>query len=231
MKIHGFICQWKGQEENAIALQRAMEPFIDVTVISTEESIREKHPHWIHLDQGAYFSQQWNQARDLFSGDIFFQMQSDARFDDFERLFQKVATVFSTGRVGVYEPNINFTAHQYEIGRLQSFDNNLYEIPMTDTICWFIGADILFQLPPIDLSINTLGWGVCAAIAALCHINNKVCVRDYSFTVIHPEGSGYSNKKAMAEKLKYFESLDPAIRREITSIHKKQWRMNRKMVP
>src|SRR4026209_2832619 len=101
MKIHGFLCHWKGHEQNAILLQKKMEPFINLTVISTDRSLESQHPDWIYLDQTAYFSEQWNKAIELFSGDIFFQIQADVSFDDFERLFERVPSQFRSHPIGV----------------------------------------------------------------------------------------------------------------------------------
>ncbi len=220
MKIHGFLCQWKGHEQNAVALQEKIEPFIDLTVISTQENPKPKYPNWIYLTENAYFSEQWNKAVQLFSGDIFFQIQADACFDDFEALFKKVKALFLSERIGVYEPNIEVTAFQYDSSRLPAFSDKVYEVPLTDSICWFIKGDILLKLPRIDLNVNKYGWGICAAIAAITHLNNKICVRDYSFTVHHPPARGYPGAKALNERRKYIQTLEQSVAEEIKHIYK-----------
>ncbi|MCI0417177.1 hypothetical protein L0222_30775 [bacterium] len=220
MKIHGFICNWKGHELNAIHLAEKLKPLIDVTVISTDPGIREKHSDWIHLDESAYFSEQWNLAVRLFTGDIFFQIQADAFFDDFPNLFQKAKATFSEGSIGVYEPNIDLTAYDYDLSKLSGYKENIFEVPLTDTICWFISADILVQLPPVDLAINKYGWGVCAAIAAISHLNKKLCVRDYDFTVRHEPGRGYSTEAALKERGRYLRSLPTNIAQEMKWIYR-----------
>jgi hypothetical protein len=192
---------------------------IDVTVISTEQNLAVKHPDWIHLEESAYFSAQWNKAVELFSSNIFFQIQADARFNDFERLFEKVTTLFETGRVGVYEPNIDVTAYEYDKSKLLTFAENIYEVPLTDSICWFIAADIVLQLPVVDLSVNRYGWGICAAIAALARLNKKVSVRDYTFTVDHPPTRGYPTEIALKERQNYVKTLPPELAKEIKTIY------------
>jgi hypothetical protein len=220
MKFQGFICNWKGHEGNAIDLHKKIKPLIDVTVISTDSRIRKKHPEWIHLEESAFFSEQWNTAVRLFSGDIFFQIQADAHFDDFTGLFRKVQALFSEVPVGVCEPYINVTAYDYDRSKLSRYKENIYEVPLTDSICWFVSAEILAQLPVIDLTINKYGWGICAAIAALCRLSNKLCLRDYDYMVQHSPGRGYSTELALKERGQYVKSLPPSIAQEIKSIYR-----------
>jgi hypothetical protein len=221
MKLHGFLCHWKGHEENAVTLQKKIEPFIDLTVISTDDSLQSKHPDWVYLNETAYFSEQWNKAAELFSGDIFFQVQADVSFDDFERLFEKVRSQFRSHPIGVYEPCIEFSGFQCNKSDLPHIAESVYQVPLTDSICWFIAGDILRQLPRIDPSVNFYGWGVCAAISALSHLNNKLSVRDYEFKVHHPRTRGYRRRKALEDRARYMESLGPTVVTEMESIYKR----------
>jgi hypothetical protein len=220
MNIHGFLCHWKGHEENAVLLQRQIQPFIHLTVISTDRSLQSQHPDWVYLDETAYFSEQWNKAVELFSGDIFFQIQADVSFNHFERLFENIRSCFRSHPIGVYEPCIEFSGFQCDKSDLQHVAQDIYRVPLTDSICWFIASDILFQLPPIDPSVNFYGWGVCAAISAIAHLNKKLSVRDYEFIVNHPRSRGYSKDKAMNDRRRYREQLGPAIADEMKSIYK-----------
>jgi hypothetical protein len=230
MKIQGFIFNWKGHEANALALEEKIGKLIEVTVINSEEQLSGSHPGWVHLDDTAYFSAQWNKALELFDADILFHIQADADFDEFETLFARARSVFEKHRPGVYEPNVDYTDIQYDKLRLQSLGPDLFVVPFTDCTCWFITGDIVRQLPPVDLSQNKYGWGIPRAIAALSHLSGRPCVRDYAFTIRHPRGRGYSSESA-AEQLKaYVGSLGPEVRDEISRLEEVRARLREKPI-
>jgi hypothetical protein len=218
VKIQGFIFNWRGYEANALALEEKSGKFIEVTVINSEEQLSRARPGWVHLDDSAYFSAQWNKAVELFDADIFFHIQADAEFDQFDALFARVKFFFENHRLGVYEPNVDFTAYQYDRSRLRSIESEVFEVPQTDCTCWFVAGEILRKLPTVDLSINRYGWGIDRAIAALCRLNERLCVRDYRFTVGHPRSRGYCSAEAQRQLLAYQQSLSPEIGKEMARL-------------
>jgi len=218
MKIQGFIFNWKGHEANAKALEEKCGRVIDVTVINSEECLKEEHKSWVHLDDSAYFSAQWNRAMELFQGDVLFHIQADATFNRFEDLFAKAQRCFETYPLGVYEPNVDFTPHQFRKSLLRELEAGVHEVPMTDCTCWFIAGDIARKLPSIDLTINRYGWGVSRAIAGLSRLSGKLCVRDYNFKIQHPRGTGYSSKDAAYQLVTYLGCLSPELTREMIRI-------------
>jgi hypothetical protein len=215
MKIQGFVFNWKGRQTNARALEEKIGRLIDVTVINSEEQLNAQYPGWIHLDDTAYFSAQWNKAVELFDADIFFHIQADAEFDDFEALLAKAGRLFEKYGLGACEPNVDYSSVQYEKSRLPSIEPNVFVVPMTDSTCWFIAGEILRKLPRIDLSINRYGWGIPRAIAALSRLSGMRIVRDYNFTVKHPKSTNYPLEPAMRQLKAYIWSLDPELRTEI----------------
>jgi hypothetical protein len=215
MKIQGFVFNWKGYQNDARALEEKIGRFINVTVINSEEHLNAKYPEWSHLDDTAYFSAQWNKAVELFNADIFFHIQADAEFDDFEALLAKTERLFEKYGLGACEPNVDYSSVQYEKSSLPSIEPNVLVVPMTDSTCWFIAGEIMRKLPPIDLSINRYGWGIPRAIAALSRLSGMRIVRDYNFTVKHPRSTGYPLGAAMQQLKAYIWSLDPEVRTEI----------------
>lgn len=220
MKIDSFIFNWKGHEANAHALELKIGKFTKVTVINSEEHLRDKHPGWAHLNDQAYFSAQWNEACRLFDGDILFHIQADAYFDQFETLFAKVRLLFQKYPIGVYEPNVDYTSIRYNKLRLRAVEPDLLEVPKTDCTCWFISKDVVKQLPLVDVTVNKYGWGIPRAIAAVSHLSGRRCVRDYNVTIRHPKGRGYSTEEAKLHLRNYLESLDPEVKQEISRIDK-----------
>lgn len=229
LKLQAFVFNWKGHEANALALERAIGRWTDVTVINSDAGLSGPRADWVHLGESAYFSAQWNKALELFEGDVLFHIQADARFDDFERLFARATSLLGRGDIGIYEPGVDFTAFRYDTSRLRAIETQLFEVPFTDTTCWFVGADLLGELPPVDLSANRYGWGIAPAVAAVCHLKGKLCVRDYRFRVMHPRGRGYPSQIADRERDAYLSSLGPEIAREAARLY--EWRARVRPAP
>lgn len=210
-RIQGFIFNWKGHEPNARALEKKLETLIEVTVVNSDERLSDSYPKWIHLDDTAYFSAQWKTAVELFDADILFHIQADAEFDRFEELISKAEVLFDRYRLGVYEPNVDYTGIRYAKSMLRQIEPDLLEVPVTDCTCWFIAGEIIRKLPPLDLSINQFGWGIPRAIAALSRLDGRMCVRDYNFSIKHPKGRGYPSAAAMQQMKAYIRSLGPEL--------------------
>jgi hypothetical protein len=216
MKIQCFIFNWKGHEARAAALEKKLASLVKVTVINSEEQLNDEHPGWVHLDDSAYFSAQWNKAVELFDADIFFHIQADADFEQFAPIFAKARSLFEKYKLGVYEPNVDYTDIRYDKTKLRPIESDVLEVPFTDCTCWFIDGELVRQLPPIDTTLNTYGWGIPRAIAALARLNGKLCVRDYNFVISHPKGRGYPSAVALEEFRTLASSLSPEIRDEIS---------------
>jgi hypothetical protein len=216
MKIQAFIFNWKGHEARAAALEEKLAKLVHVTVINSEEQLSTPRPGWVHLDDTAYFSAQWNKALELFDADILFHIQADADCGQFEPLIERARALFEKHELGVYEPNVDYTDIQYDKSRLRPIETDLLEVPFTDCTCWFISGEIIRKLTPVDLAINQYGWGIPRVVAALARLNGQLCVRDYDLPVQHPKGRGYSSSEAMVQLKAYLATLDPQIKHEIS---------------
>jgi len=209
--MQAFIFTWRGQRQAARALEAQIARVLPVTVISSEGPEIGDGPGWVYLDDTAYFSAQWNRAVELFDDDVLFHIQADASCHRMEDVIAAASRCFSDYRIGVYEPNVDFTECEYDPSRLRAVAPGLYEVPQTDCTCWFIANDIVRALPRIDLSINTYGWGICGAICAIARRSGRLCVRDYNFTIEHPKHRGYSDVVAAEQRYNFMKTLDPRI--------------------
>jgi hypothetical protein len=227
VKIQGFIFNWKAHEARAVALERAIRHCIPVTVINSEEPLSSPRDHWVHLGDSAYFSAQWNKAIELFAGDILFHIQADAHCGDFERLFARASCMFQRGDVGVYEPEVNFSGFRYDTSQLRVIDDHVFEVPLIDQTCWFVAGNVVRELPPVDLSANRYGWGISVAVAAVCQLQQKMCVRDYSLSVTHPRRRGYPAEIAGRERDGYLTSLGTQIASEADRLYAWRSRVSR----
>jgi hypothetical protein len=207
MKIQAFVFNWKGHEERAARLEESIAPFAEVVVINSEEGLAQLHPRWIHLDDAAYFSAQWNAALDRFDGDVLFHVQADAVVDDLSRLFDRARAAFAMHPLGVFEPRIE-NCTEYDRTLLRHLGNEVYEVPTSDSTCWFVAGPVLRRFPTIDVQVNKYGWGIPVTVAALARRMGRICVRDYSVTVQHAKGRGYSTEVAFDQRVEYLNRLD-----------------------
>jgi hypothetical protein len=220
MIIQAVIFNWRGHEANAVKLQRQIRPLADVTVVNSDEDAAPRHPDWIHLNEEAYFSAQWNEALRRFNGEVLFHVQADAEIDDCALLFKKATACFQKPPIGVYEPYIDFTDITYDESRLPAIGDKLYRVPLTDSTCWFIGRSILNNFQPIDPAANRYGWGVPGVVAALGLLQGKFAVRDYSIKVRHPKRRGYATRDAMLHRKRYFQGLDIELQKRLQHVYR-----------
>ncbi len=191
-------------------------------MINSQERLSCPREGWIHLDDSAYFSAQWNRALAAFDGEILFHMQADACCNELERLLKRATRLFARGDIGVYEPHVDFTVYRYDRSRLKAVSEETFEVPITDQTCWLVAAGVLRGLPPVELRLNRYGWGISASVAAVCRLQGKLCVRDYNVSVAHPRARGYPSDVAADERNAYLASLGPAIAGEAARLY--EWR-------
>jgi hypothetical protein len=214
IKFQAVVFNWKGHEKRAFELEQKLSSLVPTFVINSEDSARALHPNWLHLGENAYFSAQWNKALEIFSADVLLHIQADASCHDFEALISAARKHFESSLVGVYEPHVDFSDIQYNLSAMPAIAPGVYSVPMTDCTCWFISRSVLRHFRPLDLSINRLGWGIPAVVAALAGLNDMHCVRDYSKKISHPKSRGYSTAQAAQERTAYLQSMPSAIRAE-----------------
>jgi hypothetical protein len=221
VNVQAFIFNWKGHHSRAAALERQVAELAPVRVINSEEGVRDRYPHWVHLDDSAYFAAQWQRALALFSADVFFHVQADARCDRFDHLFAGARAAFRRHPVGIYEPNIDFVYYRYDTARLHPLEPGLFEVPLTDCTCWFIEGGVLRSAPGVDPAVNRYGWGVAPTVAAVARRQRRLVLRDYRVTVWHPRGRGYSSEAARRDQAAHLRWLRPELGQEVTALYRR----------
>lgn len=221
MRIQAFVFNWKGKAPQARRLEEAIRPWAEVAVVNSDDDLRDAEPHWVHLDDSAYFFAQWNKALELFDADLLFHVQADAEIPpaELERLFRRARDLFETYPLGVLEPNLDYCSPQYEAAHLPRIEGELRRVPSTDCTCWFVAGSVVRAFPRLDRSVNKYGWGVSTTVAALARRQGRWCARDYSFLVHHPRGRGYSSDAADAARLEYLRRLEPNLAHEVLSLY------------
>jgi hypothetical protein len=218
MKIQTFIFNWPGKKQHAAKLEAMFRPFCETIVINSDDALRAWHPHWQHIGNEAYFTEQWNAALDRFSGDVFVHIQADIWPVKVGKVLSNAANYISHHGVGVYAPNVDFNAHYYRKDALRKLEEGVFEVPATDCCFWAIKGEILRHAPRVDSRVNKLGWGIEYMVGAVARSKDLKLVRDYRFTAGHEKGSGYDLTQAAAEWVSLRNSLSAQLRKRMETV-------------
>ena len=202
MNFHPFIFNWKGQYQKTLETEKQLSKvFGRVTVINSDEE--NTHPHWDNVGDSYWFTNQFMRALNLFEGDVFFHVQADATYTDWEGLKAQAEEDFEKYRWGVYAPNVDFTEWGPRRTNLvyPKLPGNRSIVACPDCTCWMIHKDIIdeFQLMNLDMSDQNLGFGIDMLICSISHRQSRKVIRNYNHTVDHPRGTGYNVEQAHVE--------------------------------
>ena len=218
MKVQAFIFNWPGKKQHAAKLEAMFRPHCATTVINSDDALRTNYPHWRHIGNDAYFTDQWNAAVDCFNGDIFVHIQADLWPTQIGRLLSECARFMTSGGVGVYAPNVDFNPHVYSRNALKLLHPGVYEVPATDNSFWCISAQVMRGMPRIDPVVNRLGWGIEYIVSAVARNAGLKVVRDYRFTAGHLKKRGYDNSQASIELARLKNTLEPAVYQQVLTL-------------
>jgi hypothetical protein len=225
VRIQAFICNWPGKKQHAAELEAKFRQHCEVMVINTDDSLRARHPHWHHIGKEGYFTDQWNAALEQFDADVFLQIQADIWPTQLGRMLSECVRYISNFGVGVYAPNLNYTAHVFRRESLVRVNDAVYEVPNTDSSFWAMTSEVLRNTPAINPKINRLGWGTDYLVSVVARRKGRKVVRDYRFTAGHLKSRGYSSANAWRQFAGFMESLDPTLRDEINALVKERDRV------
>ena len=218
MKVQAFIFNWPGRKQHALKLEAMFRPHCAVEVINSDDSLRTLYPHWHHIGNDAYFTDQWNAAVARFDADVFLHIQADVWPDKFDLMLSECIKCLTDLGVGIYAPNVDFNPHVFPASSLPRLSDGIYEVPATDCSFWAISADVIRNTPPVDAEINRLGWGIEYLVGTVCKRRSLKIVRDYRFIAAHPRSRGYDNARALREWNALSTSLDPILRDEMNAL-------------
>lgn len=220
MKIQCFIFTWNQFVKNAIDLENRLNKFGKTIVINS--NVNEKKDHWINLNDG-YFAEQWNTLVSNIDSDtdFIFNTLADVNVDDFDTIFSRFNYFSAKYDIGIYAPNVDYTYHKYNINLLNLLEDNVYEVPNTDCLCWFVNKDVVKNNLIFDINTNFYGYGVDWYYSAECVLQNKYILRDYNIKVTHPSHKNYDGDKANKCFDVWFQEQPITIRDTITDLFKK----------
>lgn len=223
MKIQPFIFNWRGQYAKTSQIESDLKKiFNNVIVINSDDD--NKKDEWVNIGESAYFANQFLKAVDLFEGDIFFHVQGDITFDYWEELIHNALKYFEIYNWGIFAPNVNYTWYNSDNADVKSLmlykDPNLKIVSNPDCTVWMIHKDILQILKQNINSLSHLkyGWGLDLLLCGNSFLQRRPVLRDYSFTVLHPQGTGYQQNEAFNEMYGLISMCDTQLRNVIDVI-------------
>jgi hypothetical protein len=179
MKVQAFVPTWPGSKQHPEELIKIISPFCEVVVLDDPEH---------------YFTEQWAEMRKRFSGDIMLWVMADTVLYDFPNIYKEMLRILSRDDIGIYAPNVCWTGHVYDISKLARVDASVYEVAMTDLLCYAVKSEVLEKMPTVVARAH--GWGVEVLLTAIATKMGKKTVRDYKSTVGHPNSTNYPISEA-----------------------------------
>ena len=150
VRLQAFIFNWPGKKQHAAQLEQMLRQHCEVFVINSDDSLRNKHPHWHHIGNNAYFTEQWNEALKRFDGDVFLHIQADVWPQNVGKMIAECLRCMREHNVGVYAPDLDFQPQAFSPRSLVPVEKGIYEVPLNDNSIWAIKAAVLQNTPAID---------------------------------------------------------------------------------
>lgn len=207
MNVQVYIPDWPGEKQHAAELHRQLNSYYPSTVLA---------------DPDDYFNAKWAKARNGFTGDVLLWVMADVTLpQEFFRMSEEIERIMDKGDVGIYAPNVRWTSYIYDKHYLPVYetfpDENIYEVPNTDSLLIAIHGDVVRAMPHIDPAISFM-WGMDITAIATARLQHKKIVRDYRFKAMHPNSTGYDIEAAGRGMAPLFKTFSPRLRAEIAKV-------------
>jgi hypothetical protein len=177
VKVQAFVPSWPGEKQHPQELVNVMSPHCPVSVLDNPEH---------------YFTEQWEEMRSKFFGSIMLWVMADVTLHDFPKMYAECIRVLSRPDVGIYAPNVCWTGHIYDMSTLVKIEDGVYDVPMTDVLCYAVRSDVLEKLMHIRREKHgKMGWGIELLLTVIAKRMGRKNARDYRFLVDHPNSTSY----------------------------------------
>lgn len=122
---------------------------------------------------------------------------SDVSYPDLAQALARAREAFADPAVGTYAPSAWYSGHpqmrQQRTGRLR-------RVLFVEGFCFATRAGLLRQLGPIDMAVNSHGWGIDIHLGYLTRRAGLRSVVDDRLRVGHPRSTGYSATTAARQR-------------------------------
>jgi hypothetical protein len=218
MKVQAFIPDWPGPKQHAAATAQ----MIAAQCRCDKITILDNPAH--------YFTEQWNEMLDQFTGDIAFWCMADVfPPKNLSQMYDRALQLMSDN-VGIYAPDVSWTGQKLFRPKMREVFPGVYDTPCTDMLCWFIHKDVLKLMPRIDPKINRFGWGIEYVAIAAARVLKKIAVRDYNFVASHVRGGNYNNDAAAKQFQDMLLSLQDGWYRVTNSVYNERQEVGVRLV-
>lgn len=228
MKIQTFIFNWPGVKEGRTHYELTCEKVEQLKRISKNPIVinsddDHKEAAWHNIGDRSFFAAQFLKALDLFDGDILFHIQADASYDNWLPIYKSAVQYFERYKWGIYAPNVDFTWYTSERTDLDEFNikhRNLKMVANPDCTCWMIHKDVLNEAVKrkIDFAPYHMGWSFDIVYTALAFMMKRPVIRDYQYTITHPNVTNYSKPQAETEMHDFYNALPEDIQKPFSYI-------------
>lgn len=199
--------------QKAINLKTLFSEYCNTILLDSGSSIKDSESiYFDHKLPNVYYSGLFNKSIECLnssSAKILLFIASDVTIENAQYLLRRILIAFNEKNAGIYAPSADYSCHAQMKPRNTS---KMGKATFTDGFCFAANKDLLNQMYPVDVSINSLGHGLDIYLGYLALINNKQCLIDNDITVKHPKGSGYSGKLARKQRDTWFASKDKKAR-------------------
>ena len=211
MQIHAIIFNWPRQTPNAERLEAVLQSLVSRCDVVNSD-IAANRTEWYNIGD-AYFTEQWQAARDLLDRDIMLMVCADVWSDRLSEIITRAVEVMHKFQIGIYAPNVDWTSWVFNPRQLgPPIEHWLYQVPQTDALLLFVRAEIVHALPPLNPLVNKLGWGIDHTLVTIARQFKYLVCRDYKFTVQHPHNSNYDTNTAYQQMNAWIDSFQPSLR-------------------
>lgn len=201
--------------ENAIRLKKGFERFSETVLIDSGSDLSvEEAANFDILLPNIFYSGLINEvhkhAKENLHEGIVFVVCSDVKFNDYASVIERVKQTFKDPAIGVYGVSAQDSPHRHMINRGK---RGIKEVTFVEGFCFAVRLELLHKLCPVDVRINSLGWGLDVMLSYIAIRSGKVSVVDFNVMVFHPISTGYNTQKARLQRNSWFETLDPKARK------------------
>jgi len=158
------------------------------------------------------FNEAVAQARRRAGTELLFFFCSDVEVADPGRVVARALRAFEDPRTGVWAPVATGNAHpQCRPRRLPRFRPR--QVAFVEGFCFVARLSLLEQMTPVDLAVNSHGWGLDVHLGYLAVANGMRTLADDAVRVHHPKSTGYGIDVAREQRNAWYRTLSPAARR------------------
>lgn len=100
-------------------------------------------------------------------------------------------------------------------------DGKFRKAPFSDGFCYAFNKKIVEEVCPVDLNINSLGYGLEVFLGYQAMRHGKYVIIDHGLQVSHPHTTGYNSDQARIQRDRWFQLHEKQAQLFYKMAHKK----------